>query len=62
MDLYLLNTTQVAPSITDCIPQKEQGEAFITGDDFIANTVGLELALSLAQKYGKTICKPYFQW
>ena len=61
-DLYALDTAQVSPSITDCIPQKEQGEAWITGVDFVATTLGLEYVSPLAQKYGKTICKPYYKW
>ena len=58
IDLYLFNTAQVAPSITDCISVQGVGEAFITGDNFISNAFSLEDISSLARKYGKSICKP----
>ena len=55
VDLY---ATQVAASLIDCIPRKDQGEVWITGEDFIASTAWPEYASSFVQKYGKTLCKP----
>ena len=55
VDLY---ATQVTPSMIDCIPRKDQGEVWITGEDFIASTAWPEYASSFVQKYGKTLCKP----
>jgi len=60
MDLYSLNTTQAAPSITDCISAMGPGEAFITGDDFISNAYPDKS--TLLQKHGKTLCKSNPEW